>query len=299
MALHPHAVRVTVPATSANLGPAFDCAGLAFDLRDELVAMVTDDPGVLVEVEGEGADEVARDGSHLVVRAMAAGFAALGESPAGLVLRCRNAIPHGRGLGSSAAAIIGGLVLARALTVDGTQRMSDDDLLQVAVTMESHPDNLSAALLGGFTLSWRDDDGVAGAVSLALHPDIEVTLCVPMATLPTKAARAMLPSAVPLADASWNVSRSALLVHALTRDPSLLMEATRDRLHQDARAQAYADSTALMTLLRSSGIPAVISGAGPTVLAFGAVDQVAAPGWSLMRPAISPAGAQVQERPEA
>lgn len=297
MALHAHAVCVTVPATSANLGPAFDSAGLAYELRDELVAMVTADPGVLVEVEGEGADEVPRNDSHLVVRAMAAGFAALGESPAGLVLRCRNVIPHGRGLGSSAAAIIGGLALARALCSDGEQRLPDDALLQVAATMESHPDNLSAALLGGFTVSWRDDDGRAGAVSMNVHPEVRVSVCVPGTTLPTSSARAMLPTQVTMADAAANAAGSALLVHALTQDPTLLMVATRDRLHQDARSAAYPDSMALVRLLRGSGIPAVISGAGPSVLAFGVIDDIAEPGWRVLHPGISSRGALVVPAP--
>jgi len=268
------AVRVLVPATSANLGPAFDSAGLALELVDELVAMVTDDPGVLVEVTGEGSDDLPRDSSHLVVRAMALGFSALGATPQGFVLRCTNVIPHGRGLGSSAAAIIGGLVLARALVIDGTDRMSDDDLLQLALTMESHPDNIAAALLGSFTIAWTTEAGRADAARIDVNPQLRAVVAIPAFEVPTKAARAALPAQADYAQASFNIARSALLVHAMTQDPSLLLEATSDRLHQEQRRSMYAPSMELVDSLRSRGIAAAISGAGPTVIALVAVDEV-------------------------
>lgn len=262
------AVRVLVPATSANLGPAFDSAGLALELVDELVAMVTDDPGVLVEVSGEGSDDLPRDSSHLVVRAMAVGFAALGAAPEGFVLRCTNAIPHGRGLGSSAAAIIGGLVLARALVVDGAERLSDDDILQLALTMESHPDNIAAALLGSFTIAWISDEGIADAARIRVNPELRAVIAIPAFEVPTKAARQALPAQVDYATAGFNIARSALLVHAMTDDPSLLLEATADRMHQEQRRGMYAPSMALVDSLRSRGIAAAISGAGPSVIAL-------------------------------
>lgn len=268
------AVRVLVPATSANLGPAFDSAGLALDLVDELIAMVSDDPGVLVEVSGEGSDDLPRDSSHLVVQAMALGFSALGATPEGFVLRCTNVIPHGRGLGSSAAAIIGGLVLARALVVDGAERMSDDDLLQLALTMESHPDNIAAALLGAFTIAWTTDDGVADAACLQVHPDLRAVVAIPAFEVPTKAARQALPAQVDYATAGFNIARSALLVHAMTQDPALLFEATADRMHQEQRRGMYGPSMALVDSLRARGVAAAISGAGPTVISFVTSDQV-------------------------
>lgn len=264
------AVRVVVPASSANLGPGFDTAGLALALYDELVAMVTDDEGVLIEVAGEGCEEVPRDETHLVVRAMAATFAWLGTTPAGFILRCANTIPHGRGLGSSAAAIVGGIVLARALVTDGPERMTDSDVLQLALTMEGHPDNLSAALHGGFTVAWLEDDGFGDVVRLEPHPDVHPVVLVPPTEVATVKARALLPETVAFRDAALNVSRAALLVHALTTDPARLMSATEDRLHQSARATAYPDSVALVSRLRAAGVPAVISGAGPSVLAFAA-----------------------------
>ena len=262
------AVRVLVPATSANLGPGFDSAGLALDLVDELVAMVTDDSGVLVEVSGEGSDDLPRDSSHLVVQAMALGFSALGAAPEGFVLRCTNVIPHGRGLGSSAAAIIGGLVLARGLVVDGHARLSDDALLQLALTMESHPDNIAAALFGSFTIAWTTPEGIADAARIEVDPDLRAVVAIPAFEVPTKSARQALPAQIDYATASFNIARSALLVHALTQDPSRLFEATADRMHQEQRRGMYAPSMALVDSLRANGIAAAISGAGPTVIAL-------------------------------
>jgi len=267
--LRREAVRVRVPATSANLGPGFDTLGLALDLHDDLLAMVSEDPGVLVEVDGEGSDDVPLDESHLVVQAMAAAFQWLAVRPTGFVLRCTNVIPHGRGLGSSAAAIVGGIVLARAMVDDGPARMTDGDVLQLALTFESHPDNLAAAIYGGFTIAWLDDDGGATAVRLDAHPDIRPRVLVAVLT---KAARAALPASVAFADASFNIARSSLLVHAMTADPTLLLAATADRLHQQARASVYPESVALVDRLRAAGVAAVISGAGPSVLMFSTTD---------------------------
>lgn len=262
------AVRVAVPASSANLGPGFDAIGLGLDVWDDYTAMVSDDAGWLIEVEGEGAGEVPLDPSHLVARAMALAFASVGAEPGGLVLRCHNTIPHGRGIGSSAAAIVGGLALARALLVDGSERLTDDDLLQLAMQMESHPDNISASLFGGLTLSWVDDHGRASSVVLPVHPDVRTVLVIPGDAVPTEAARAALPTHVPMADAVYNISRAAILGHALTKRPELLLDATRDRLHQEPRRAMYPQSLALVESLQDAGVAAAISGAGPTVLVF-------------------------------
>ncbi|MBU6245632.1 MAG: homoserine kinase [Actinomycetales bacterium] len=269
MAFRRHPVRVLVPATSANLGPAFDCAGLALGIEDELVAMVSDDEGVLIEVAGAGAADVPRDESHLVVRAMATAFRAMGQSPAGLVLRCRNDIPHGRGLGSSAAAIIGGMVLARALVEGGPDRFPDAELLQWATTMESHPDNISAALHGGLTLAWLADDGRAECIRLQPHPAIAPIVAIPAQSVSTSHARTALPAKVPFPDAAFNLARASLLVHAMTSEPALLLEATADRLHQQARREMYPSSLALVEALRAESIAAMISGAGPSVIVLG------------------------------
>ncbi len=290
-------VRVVVPASSANLGPGFDAVGLGLDIWDSMVAMATDDPGMLIEVEGEGADEVPRDDRHLVAQAMALALDAVDVRPTGLVLRCTNVIPHRRGIGSSASAIVGGLVLGRALLVDGADLLSDDDLLQLATRMESHPDNTSASLFGGLTLGWVDDAGRAGAARLDVHPSIVPVLAIPGEEVPTSEARAVLPECIPMDDVVHNISRAALLGQALTRQPELLMAATSDRLHQERRRPMYAASMALVERLRARGVPAVISGAGPTVLAFASeqtVDvmaELADPGWDVRPTAVATRGA--------
>jgi homoserine kinase len=260
--------------------------------------MVTDDEGVLIEVAGEGAGVVPLDESHLVAQAMAHAFSWLGIRPSGFILRCVNSIPHGRGMGSSAAAIVGGMVLARAMVDDGPERMTDSDVLQVALEMENHPDNLSAALYGGFTIAWLEADGFGDHVRMKAHPGIHPVIVIPPTEVATKKARAMLPKTVAFCDAAANVARAALLVHAMTIDPSRLMSATQDRLHQQARASVYPESVALVERLRAAGVPSVISGAGPAVLAFGAdpvvgviagaVDQ----GWVIRRLEVAPAGAR-------
>lgn len=297
-AIRRDAVRVVVPASSANLGPGFDSVGLALSVYDELIAMVTDDEGLLVEVVGEGESVVPRDESNLVAHSMLEAFTWMDVPVPGFILRCTNAVPHGRGLGSSASAIIGGIVLARAMVTDGRDRMTDSDVLQLALRQETHPDNLSAALFGGFTVAWLEPDGFADAVRMVPHADIRPVVLVPPSALATSKARALLPDTVPFADAATNLSRSALLVHAMTVDPRRLMSATQDRLHQQTRAIAYPESVLLMERLRESGIPAVVSGAGPSVLAFpgpgteSMITQSAGEGWATLSVPVSLTGAR-------
>ena len=259
-------VTVTVPATSANLGPGFDALGLALELRDEVrVRVVADgEPAVTVEVVGEGAATLPRDASHLVVRAALAAFADLGVAPPPLSLHCTNRIPHGRGLGSSAAAVVAGVLAARALA-----GAADDEgrtaALAVSSALEGHPDNAAAALLGGLTIAWDDGDG-ARAVRVDLSPRLRATVLVPDVELATSTARGLLPATVPHADAAHAAGRSALLVEALTRRPDLLLPATEDRLHQAQRAPAMPATADLVARLRARGLAAVVSGAGPSVL---------------------------------
>ncbi len=271
-------VRVRVPATSANLGPGFDCFGLALALFDELELTVAQH-GLEVSIEGQGADTLARDESHLVVRSIAAGFAEAGVALPGLRLSCHNAIPQGRGLGSSSAAIVGGLGLARAVLAGGDELLPDATLLEIATSIEGHPDNVAPALLGGFTIAWTEGgDGSDGgdqnspdrgrAIRLEPHPDLIPVVAIPGDQLATQRARELLPASVPLQDAVFTAGRAALLVEAMTHRPDLLFQATADRLHQDYRRFAYPDSFALVLALRARKIPAAISGAGPTVLAL-------------------------------
>ena len=257
-------MRVSVPATAANLGPGFDSLGLALGLRDELEGEL-DGSGLVVEVTGAGSGEVPLDEGHLVVRSMRRAFAALGGQPSGLRLRCRNAIPHARGLGSSSAAIVGGLVLARAL-VDGADALDDAGLLALAVEMEGHPDNVAPALLGGFVVSGRDERGQVYAVRSPVDARVGATVFVPPDPLSTEVARGLLPPTVPHADAAANSGNAALLVAALSAHPEQLWRATRDFLHQDYRRPAMPGSLELVDRLRADGLAAVVSGAGPTVL---------------------------------
>jgi homoserine kinase len=260
-------VRVRVPATSANLGPGFDSLGLALSLYDDVVVRVTDEPGLTVDVAGMGAATVARNARNLVVRAMRAAFEELGGRPRGLEVVCANRIPHGRGLGSSAAAIVAGIVAARALVVGGNERMNDDAVVALAAKLEGHPDNVAACVHGGLTIAWTDADG-ARCVAVDVSKDVCPVALVPGSSSSTKATRRLLPDVVAHEDAARNAGRAALLVDALRHRPDLLLAATEDRLHQQYRAEAMPRTAALLQQLRAAGIPAVVSGAGPTVLAL-------------------------------
>ena len=264
-------IQVQVPATSANLGPGFDSFGLALGMNDRYVAQILDDAGLDIDVTGEGADEVPRTDKNLLVKAMNKGFDYLGGKPKGIAVRALNVIPHGRGLGSSASAIIGGLCLARALVLTGIDKMSDEKLLQLATDMEGHPDNVAAALYGNAVVAWQEDQHgkeIAQAISLSVDTRIRAIAFIPSTAVATSKARKMLPEMIPHRDAARNSANSALLVHALTLRPDLLFRATQDFLHQSYRSEAMPASFALLTKLRAAGVAAFISGAGPTVLAL-------------------------------
>jgi len=259
-------VTVEVPATSANLGPGFDCLGLALELRDTLVGEVTS-AGLEVRVAGEGAGQVAGDERHLVVRSMRAAFEAMDRRPLGLNLACTNRIPHGRGLGSSSAAIVGGIVLARSLVENGADLLDDSAALSLAHQIEGHPDNVAPALLGGFVISGLVGEEV-WAQRAPIDSSISAVIFVPPHAVGTEVARGILPGSVRHQDAAANSGRAALLVAALGGGPEQLLLATEDFLHQQYREPAMPESLDLVRDLRSRGVPAVISGAGPTVLAF-------------------------------
>ena len=271
-------VRVRVPATSANLGPGFDALGLALGLRDQVEARVTAS-GLTISASGEGAADVADAGEgHLVVRAMRAAFDELGVGqPPGLELRCVNRIPHGRGLGSSAAAITAGILAARALA---GAPAGPDDALPLANAMEGHPDNVAPCLYGGLTVAWlagpaapgsagpAPGSPVARAVRLTPVPEVRAVALIAPTPVSTELARGLLPDKVSHSDAAVNAGRAALLVAALTARPDTLLDATEDLLHQDYRAPAMPGTHDLVRRLRQAGVPAVVSGAGPSVLAF-------------------------------
>lgn len=262
-------VTVAVPASSANLGPGFDSLGLALGLWDHVEVRVSG-RGVVVEVQGEGAGEVPSDGSHLVARGLMAGLRRAGVRADGLHVLCRNAIPHSRGLGSSASAVVGGLVAASELVagVEGGQALPPDVLVQLAAEFEGHPDNAAASVLGGAVVSWTEPGPTYRAVRVAVHPSILPVALVPAERSATEATRGMLPAHVPHADAAFNAGRSALAVVALGQRPDLLLAATADRLHQSQRAPAMPRTAAWVARLRDAGIAATVSGAGPTVLAL-------------------------------
>ncbi|GAA4812894.1 homoserine kinase [Tomitella cavernea] len=272
--------RVQVPASSANLGPGFDSLGLALGIHD-LIDVSTTGSGLDVDVAGEGAGEVSLSSSHLVVRAVERGLDAAGVWATGLRVACRNAIPHSRGLGSSAAAVVGGLVAANELVTESfpEHRLTNDQLLQLASGFEGHPDNAAACIYGGAAVSWSDHCGPDRRYStapLAVHADIRAHVFVPTARSSTSAARGLLPEQVPHTAAAFNAGRSALMVVALTQRPDLLLEGTEDLLHQPYRAKAMPESARLVAALRERGIAAAISGAGPTVLALSTADPGAA-----------------------
>ena len=321
-------VHVRVPASSANLGPGFDSVGLALGLWDDYVVTTSDEPGLVIEVTGEGAADVPTDERHLVHATMQHTWHALGvEPPSGLRIVAVNGVPHSRGLGSSATAIVAGVVAAQALSLGVTPDVTEPgdaepyagwpaagdevpiDLglaTHLSSELEGHPDNASASALGGLTVSWMPDDSGHDhgertvTARIEPHPDVEVVVFVPETQLATRTARAVLPVTVPLAAAAAGAGRAALLVHALTADPSHLHAATRDWLHQEARRPSYPDTMDLVDQLRSQGHAAVVSGAGPSVLVLTTREAAAsvqagrlAPHWERLTPGVPSHGATV------
>lgn len=293
--------RVRVPGSSANLGPAYDVMGLALGVHDEAeVEVVGSGPTVTVQVDGYGADNLPRDESHLVVRALRAALDRVGAGQPSLRLHCRNGVPHGRGIGSSAAAAVTGVLAARSLLADA-EALDDQLALELATALEGHPDNASASLFGGITLGWMDD-GVPQAIRVEPHADLDVVVAVPAGTLPTIRARRMIPAEIPHVDATFNVGRAALLVEAVSRRPELLLPATADRMHQNYRAEAMPGTAQLVAQLRAQGLAATVSGAGPSVLVQGPGPELSQrvrtvcadrPGWTFLSPGIDRVGGLV------
>ena len=301
-------ITVRVPATSANLGPGFDSLGLALSLYDTVRVRTSEEPGITVQVAGEGARTVPLDASHLVVRTLLSTLAGAGYAPQGLHLSAENSIPHGRGLGSSASAIVSGVLAANALLPAAAQ-LDQAGLLHACSALEGHPDNVAPALAGDLAISW-ETDGRFYSTRASVHPEVVPVVAIPATELSTESARGLLPATVPHRTAAANSGRAALLIHALTRDPSLLLEGTRDALHQEFRAPAMLPSAGLLQALRADGFAAVVSGAGPTVLclargeaaAQAAEDAVAAhlaaagsaENWRVLRLGVERDGARVE-----
>lgn len=297
-------VLVRVPATSANLGPGFDTLGLALAHYDELIVTAVEGSGVTIDVTGVGAGIVATDESNLVIQAIQHCFTHFGQAMPALHVSATNVIPHGGGLGSSAAAIVSGVMAAKGLLA-GIVEMDAAILLVLATELEGHPDNVAPALLGGLTIAWSTESGPQ-AKKLIVHRGVSPLVCVPDFRVSTAHARSLQPETVPYADAVYNVSRAALLIAALAQSPELLLEATGDRLHQDYRAAAMPQTTELIRMLRSHGHAAVVSGAGPSVLvladdpakrleAMALVQEHAATPWECLLLAVDFKGATVNK----
>jgi homoserine kinase len=264
-------VTVTVPATSANLGPGFDFLGVALALHDKVTARIGG-RSIRVKVVGHGAGELPTDARHLIADVMLDTFDRLGERPPGIQLECRNDIPQARGLGSSSAAIVAGIMLARQLFEGGPSLLNQSEVIRLAAEREGHPDNVAPCVLGGFTIAWDESAGPPSvctqAVRLHNANGVVPIIFVPERRGYTAEARAVLPTSVPLTDAVFNGARTALLLSALTGSPEWLFEGTKDRLHQDYRAAAMPETAAFVSALRQRRIAAVVSGAGPSVLAL-------------------------------
>ncbi|WP_259159589.1 homoserine kinase [Microbacterium phyllosphaerae] len=257
-------VEVTVPATSANLGPGFDTLGLALSVYDTLLVTGLPAGELEIEVSGSGAAEIPRDASNLIVRTIAHVYADVDRPLPGLRIVAENGVPHGRGLGSSGAAVAAGILAAKGL-LEGDVEIDDADMLRLATEIEGHPDNVAPALFGGLTIAWVGERGPQHK-KLLVHRGVSPLVLVPSFTMSTSKARSLQPPQVSTADAVFNVSRSALLIAALMQSPELLLDATADRLHQDYRAEAMPETQRLVQALRAAGFAAVVSGAGPSVL---------------------------------
>lgn len=309
-------VAVSVPASTGNVGPGFDTLGLALEHRDEIELTVLES-GLEFELQGEGSESVPRTEDHLLVRAVRAAWRAAGlqEQP-GMRIVARNRVPHGRGMGSSAACAVAGVVAGNALLAE-QQRLDEDAVFQVCAGMEGHPDNVAPALYGGLTISWGEP-GAWRTAPVDVLPEIVPIVAIPNYEVSTALARSLLPETVDHREAARNAGRCALLIDAMSRRPEHLMPATADSLHQPFRAPAMEPSAALVAALREQGHAALISGAGPTVLVLSdsepsadaaekAIGELAAhqgPGsehvtWRVLRLSVPQQGAKVSEHPHS
>jgi homoserine kinase len=285
--------RVVAPATVANLGPGFDCLALALDLANDFVVR-TEVESPAVTVEGEGAGELPADGTNLVFRTVSYVTRELGGKPPAFALDCFNRVPLQRGLGSSASAVVAGVLIADRLL---GARLSEERKLEMAADIEGHADNVAACLRGGLAVAYLSQEGWR-AETLQPHLDLRPVVLVPEAErISTEDARRVLPTSIPLADVTFNLSRVALAILALTARPDLLASALEDRLHQGRRLPLAPAARALFQDLREAGIPACVAGSGPSLMAFeqdGRRVWDLGPGWRTLRPALSMSGAAVE-----
>lgn len=261
----PAAVKVRVPATVANLGPGFDALGIAIQVHLEIDIEPRRD-SIEITVEGEGADELPTDDTNLVVRAMNAFFEHIGRQPAGYAVHVKNPIPLAAGLGSSAAAVVGGLYAARAIT-GGIIHQAE--ILQLATRLEGHPDNVLPALVGGLVVCYRGDRS-NDLRHLRLEPSERLVpiIAVPRDQLQTSRARDALPSDVSFDDAQFTAARAALLVGAIATGAGadILADAMNDRLHEPTRLGMMPETAAVHAEMREAGLPVAVAGSGPSLL---------------------------------
>jgi len=284
-------ITVRVPATSANLGAGFDCFGLALDLCNEVTLDTEAEPGVTWE--GEGADELPTDGSDLISRAIATAAGREGAELSPFRMSAVNRIPLERGLGSSSAAAVAGVVLGELLA-DPSREVDPATVVELVAQIEGHPDNAAACAYGGFTLAVE-----GGVVRLDPHPSLRPVVMIPQARSSTEASRRALEDRVPREDAVFNLQQSALTVVAMTQRPDLLSWALRDRLHQRPRLEAVPEVLSVYLELEGARLPVCLSGAGPTLIAFESeAHPVPDPGagWRALRPGVRALGFEVLAR---
>ena len=263
-------VRVKAPATTANMGPGYDCLGMALDVWNTIEIEVLDSGEPVVEVTGEGAGELGTGRDNLVYRSMEFLFQDAEQEMPLVRIRCDNAIPLARGMGSSAAAIAGGLVAANAIC---SQDYTPNDLLEMAATIEGHPDNVAAAVLGGMQLVISDKTEEGSrlyTVPINVPPGLHAVVFVPQVRITTEDARAVLPEKVTMADAVHNMGRVGLLVASMaTNHPEYLAIATQDLLHQPYRQPLFpAMKVIFKAALDAGALGVFLSGSGSTVLAL-------------------------------
>jgi homoserine kinase len=261
----PSRVTIRVPATSANLGAGFDTLGLALGMYDSVVVRLADRGSDFVSITGEGAQTLPRDASHVIVSTVRSQLKAHGIDAHAVSVASTNRIPHARGLGSSAAAVVAGVVAAQLLA--GARRLDRAEIVSAAAAIEGHADNVAACVYGSLTIAWHDTEtGSARATSLKCAPGVSSVVLVPEQRSATARTRRLLPESVPHADAAFTAAHSALTVAALTRTPDLLPAALDDRIHEPYRSRSMRASSSLVKRLRAEGFAAAISGGGSSVV---------------------------------
>ena len=261
-------VKVRVPGTSANCGPGFDCLGVACTIYNELELTLLEEERLDIEITGDGAENIPVDERNIVWRSIQKLLERAGKAQEykGAIIRMNNGVPLSRGLGSSATAIVGGLKAANECLGNP---FTNRDLLQMATEIEGHPDNVAPAIFGGFTVSIVRN-GKPECFSLMPKLPLKLVVTVPDFFLPTKAARAVLPTEVPMKDAVFNIGRAAMLTAALCKgNKSFLRSVFDDALHQPYRAKLIPGMYDVFKAARAAGaLGASMSGAGPCLIAF-------------------------------